>query len=244
MIIAEYGCPGVFPSSGFRNAYLLSRASNLRFHVSSLPSGFKFPVSIFARSSSLKFHVSGFPRISDPHRALEMHRRVAQSKFVKSLNREIGATLPEPAKPVELSDALKKLTAFAQSRDMTIEYSQAIGPKKGTSYRGRIRLLANMEPAEKFPVLLREVVSQVLYSTPRPTFVTRAIHQQETQAAAFVVCEALALECKTEFSGCQLYYGDSRLLAESLQLVHKTAALVIHAIRPEGSAKFAQEVQQ
>src|SRR5205807_2437120 len=155
-----------------------------------------------------------------------------------------GEPLAESAKPVVLSDALGKLTALAQLRGMTVEYSQAIGPNKGTSYRGRIRLLANMEPAEEFPVLLREVVSQILYSTPRPTFVTRAIHQQETQAAAFVVCEALALECKTEFSGCQLYYGDSRLLAESLQLVHKTAALVIHAIRPEGSAKFSQEVHQ
>jgi hypothetical protein len=156
-----------------------------------------------------------------------------------------GEPLPESAKPVGLSDALEELTALAQLRGMTIEYSQAIGPKKGTSYRGRISLLADMEPAEEFPVLLQEVVSQILYSTPRPTFVTRAIHQQETQAAAFVVCEALALECKTEFSGCQLYYGDSRLLAESLQLVHRTAALILRAILTENAmpSKSAQEVQ-
>jgi hypothetical protein len=102
-----------------------------------------------------------------------------------------------------------------------------------------------MEPAETFPVLLRELASQMLYATQRRTFVTRALHQQETKAAAFVVCEALELKSKTAFSDCQLYYGDSRLLAESLQVVHRTAAQILGAISPEDGApaKFAQEVQ-
>ena len=102
-----------------------------------------------------------------------------------------------------------------------------------------------MKPAEAFPVLLREVANQMLYATQRRTFVTRALHQQETKAAAFVVCEALGLKSKTAFSDCQLYYGDSRLLTESLQVVHRTAAQILGAISPEDGApaKSDQEVQ-
>ena len=58
-------------------------------------------------------------------------------------------------------------------------------------------------------------------------------HQQETKAAAFVVCEALGLKAKTAFADCQLYHGDARLLTESLEVVHHTAAQVLGAISPE-----------
>jgi hypothetical protein len=144
--------------------------------------------------------------------------------------------LPESRQPVDVAEKLDKLTAFAQAQGMTIEYVEWIGEKKGNSYRGTIRLLPNMPPAEGFPVLLREVASQLLYIIKRRTFPVRALHQQETKAAAFVVSEALGLDSKTEFSDCQLYYGDSRLLAESLAVVHRTAAAILGAISPEIAA--------
>jgi hypothetical protein len=153
--------------------------------------------------------------------------------------------LPESRQPVDVAEKLEKLTAFAQIQGMTIEYAKWIAPNKGTSYRGTIRLLPDMEPAEAFPVLLREAANQMLYAIQRRTFVTHALHQQETKAAAFVVCEALGLKSKTAFSDCQLYYGDSRLLAESLQVVHRTAAQILGAISHEDGAlpKSAQGVQ-
>lgn len=156
-----------------------------------------------------------------------------------------GEELPETRKPLDVTEMLEKLTAFAQSQKMSIEQASWIAPNKATSYRGVIRLLPNMEPAEAFPVLLREVANQILYAIQRRTFVTRALHQQEAKAAAFVVCEALGLQDKTAFSDCQLYYGDSRLLAESLQVVHRTAAAILGAISPEGAApsKSLQGVQ-
>jgi hypothetical protein len=147
-----------------------------------------------------------------------------------------GEALPDSRQPVDVAENLEKLTAFAQAHGMTVEFVEWIGEKKGNSYRGTIRLLPNMPPAERFPVLLREVASQLLYTIKRRTFVTRALHQQETKAAAFVVCEALRLDSKTAFSDCQLYYGDSRLLAESLAVVHRTAAVILAAISPEIAA--------
>jgi hypothetical protein len=155
-----------------------------------------------------------------------------------------GEALPDSRQPMDVAEKLEKLTSFAQAQGMTIAYADWIGPDKGNSYRGKIRLLPNMEPAEAFPVLLREVASQLLYTIKRRTFVTRALHQQETKAAAFVVCEALGIEAKAGFSDCQLYYGDSRLLAESLEVVHRAAAVILGAISPESAApsKSAQGV--
>src|SRR5579864_2592849 len=147
-----------------------------------------------------------------------------------------GGTQPESRQPVDVAEKLEKLTAFAQAHGMTIEFVEWIGEKKGNSYRGTIRLLPNMPHAEGFPVLLREVASQLLYTIKRRTFVTRALHQQETKGAAFVVCEALGLDSKAAFSDCQLYYGDSRLLSESLAVVHRTAAVILGAISPEIAA--------
>jgi hypothetical protein len=147
-----------------------------------------------------------------------------------------GRALPDSRQPLDLAEKLEKLTSFVQAQGITIEYADWIGPEKGSSYRGKIRLLPNMEPIEAFPVLLRELASQLLYTIKRRTFVTRALHQQETKTAAFVVCEALGLEVKAGFSDCQLYYGDSRLLAESLEVVHRTAAVILGAISPESAA--------
>jgi len=78
----------------------------------------------------------------------------------------------------------------------------------------------------------------MLYAMQRRTFVTRLIHQQETKAAAFVVCESLGVEARPHFADCQLYYGDARLLTESLEVVHRTAAQILGAISPEDGAPF------
>jgi len=164
--------------------------------------------------------------------------------YVFDISQTGGEPLPDSRQSVELPEKLEKLASFAQAQGMTIEYADWIGPDKGNSYRGKIRLLLNMPPAEGFPVLLREVASQLLYTIKRRTFVTRALHQQETKAAAFVVCHALGLEAKAGFSDCQLYYGDPRLLGESLEVVHRAAAVMLGAISPESAApsKSAQGV--
>ena len=156
--------------------------------------------------------------------------------YVFDVSQTGGEPLPDSRQPVDVADKLEKLSAFAHAQGMTVEYADWIRPNKGSSYRRKIRLLPDMPPAEGLPVLVREVASQLLYTIRRRTFVARALHQQEATAAAFVVCEALGLESKTAFSDCQLYYGDSRLLAESLAVVHRTAAAILGAISPEIAA--------
>jgi hypothetical protein len=165
--------------------------------------------------------------------------------YVFDIEQTGGEELADSRQPVDVAGKLEKLLALAASLQFKVEYSAGIAPVKATSYRGVIRLVPDMEPAEAFPTLLREVVSQMLYTIKRRTFVARAIHQQETKASAFVVCESLGLEVKTAFADCQLYHGDARLLAESLEVVHHTAAQILGAISPEDGMpwKAAQGVQ-
>src|ERR1700694_3639466 len=77
--------------------------------------------------------------------------------YVFDIEQTGGEKLPESRKPLPVAEKLEKLCAFAQDQKMTIEYAAWIAPNKGTSYRGKIRLLPDMKPAEAFPVLLREV---------------------------------------------------------------------------------------
>ncbi len=181
----------------------------------------------------------------EPPKQPEQEERVLlgwRGVFVFDISQTGGESQPESRQLLDVDTALEKLTAFAQAHGMTIEYADWISPKKATSYRGVIRLLPSMNAAETLPALLHEVAGQILYGVQRRTFVTRALHQQETKAVAFVVCEALRLD-KSSFSDCQLYYGDSRLLAESLEVVHRAAAQILGAFSPEGLSEFAQEVQ-
>jgi hypothetical protein len=70
---------------------------------------------------------------------------------------------------------------------------------------------------------------QMLYETQRRSFVTRDVLLREAKAVAFVVAHALGLE----FSDTpQLYQGNTNLLAESLEVVKRTAAVILGAISP------------
>lgn len=144
-----------------------------------------------------------------------------------------GEQQPPSQEAVNIPDALARLTAFIESQGMTLEHADWIAPARATSYRGTIRILSNLEPEEAFPAVVREVASQLLYITQRRTVVTRSLHQEEANAAASVVCDALKIEVKTAFCDYPLYYGDERLLSESLQAIHRTAAQILRAIRPE-----------
>jgi hypothetical protein len=86
-----------------------------------------------------------------------------------------------------LAKTLAGLTQFAATQRIQIEYSDKIAPAKGTSYRGVIRLLPDMEASETVSVLVRELAVRMLYETQRRSFVTRDVLLREATAVAFVV---------------------------------------------------------
>ena len=133
---------------------------------------------------------------------------------------------------LELPEVLSKLTEFAASQEFQIEYSDKIEPARGTSYRGLIRLMPDMEAEETVSVLLRELALQMLYNTERRSFVTRDVLLREAKAVAFVVCNALALDTEPA-ENIQLYRSNLHLLAESLEVVQRTSAVILGALSPK-----------
>jgi hypothetical protein len=133
---------------------------------------------------------------------------------------------------LEPSEVLAKLTEFAGSQGFQIEYSDKIAPAQGTSYRGLIRLMPDMEAEETFSVLIRELALQMLYETQRRSFVTRDVLLREAKAVAFVVCNALELDTESA-ENIQLYRSNLNLLAESLEVVQRTSAAILRALSPE-----------
>jgi antirestriction protein ArdC len=135
---------------------------------------------------------------------------------------------------LDLSEVLTKLTEFAGNQGFQIEYSDKIAPARGTSYRGLIRLMPEMEAEENVSVLIREMALQMLYETQRRSFVTRDVLLREAKAAAFVVCNALGLDTEPA-ENIQLYRSNLNLLAESLEVVQRTSAVILRALSPEGA---------
>jgi N-terminal domain of anti-restriction factor ArdC len=145
-----------------------------------------------------------------------------------------GEELSEPSlfDNLDLAATLAKLMEFATSQGIKIEYSDNIAPAKGTSYRGVIRLLPDMEAGETISVFVRELAVQMLYETQRRSFVTRDVLLREAKAVAFVVGEALAFDTEPA-ENIQLYRGNQNLLAESLEVVQRTASVILGAICPQ-----------
>ena len=133
---------------------------------------------------------------------------------------------------LELSEVLTKLTEFAGSQGFQIEYSDKIAPARGTSYYGEIRLMPDMEAKETASVLIRELALQMLYEAQRRSFVIRDVLLREAKAVAFVVLNALGLETEPA-DDIQLYRSNLNLLAESLEVVQRTSAVILGALSPE-----------
>lgn len=142
---------------------------------------------------------------------------------------------------LDISAVLAKLTEFANGQGFQIEYSDKIAPARGTSYRGLIRLLADMEAKETVSLLIRELALQMLYGTQRRSFVARNVLLREAKAIAFVVLTALGLDTEAA-EGIELYRGNTFLLAESLDIVKRTSDIILGALSPE-DAQNVQAVQ-
>ncbi len=119
---------------------------------------------------------------------------------------------------------------FAASQEIDIQHSETIGPAKSTSFRGIIRLMPDMQAEETILALVRELAIQTLYETQRRSFVTREVIRREAQAVVFVVGYALGLMTKPE--SIELYQGNLSLFSESLEVVKRTASIILVAISP------------
>lgn len=138
-------------------------------------------------------------------------------------------------------DYLERLTRFAASRNIALEYDERIAPAHGMSSGGRITLLPDLSPAEAVATLAHEIGHEMLHRSERRSQTTHTIRETEAEAVAFIVCSRIGLDTNTASADyVQLHGGDKATLAESLAAIHETASVILQAIEPEDAAAKSQ----
>ena len=139
----------------------------------------------------------------------------------------------------------ERLIEYVESQNIKLRYSEKIAPAKGLSSGGRITLLTGMQPAEEFSTLVHEMAHEMLHRSERRTLTTKQVRETEAEAVAFVVCQSIGLQTGTASADyIQLWNGDAKLLAESLEVVQRTAAVILGAISPRPATAEESETAE
>ena len=144
-----------------------------------------------------------------------------------------GAALPEFTGKTtgEVGEFRERLIDFTTREGITLEFKEFIAPALGLSYGGRIVLLPGQSPAEEFSTLVHELAHEMLHKAERRTATTKTVRETEAEAVAFVVSQTIGLDAgRASADYIHLYHGNAALLAESLEVIQKTSALILSAI--------------
>jgi hypothetical protein len=157
-----------------------------------------------------------------------------RTAYVFDLQQTDGAPLPDAPEPAgDPGMKTNALKAAIASSSIEIQYGDDLGGALGLSCGGRIQVLAGLEPASEFMVLVHEYAHELLHrSSDRPA--SRDIRELEAEAVAFVVGHAIGLAvADSSRDYIQLYSGDSTALAQSLERIRRTAGVVLTAVMDE-----------
>ena len=147
-----------------------------------------------------------------------------------------GADLPEFEHRItgEVGEHRDRLIDFLAQQKIALEFNEKIAPALGVSYGGKIALLPGQSKAEEFVTLVHETAHELLHKAERRTMTTQTVRETEAEAVAFIVGQAVGLEMgKASSDYIQMYAGNATLLAESLEVIQRTASTILRAIRPE-----------
>jgi len=147
-----------------------------------------------------------------------------------------GADLPEFEHGItgEVGEHRDRLIDFLAQQNIALEFNEKIAPALGVSYGGKIALLPGQSKAEEFVSLVHETAHELLHKAERRTMTTQTVRETEAEAVAFIVGQAVGLEIGSASSDyIQMYAGNATLLAESLEVIQRTASTILRAIRPE-----------
>jgi len=157
-----------------------------------------------------------------------------RNAYVFDVSQTDGVDLPEMREiSGDPGENLDRLAAFIRSRGIQLAYNENIAPALGMSYGGRIALLPGQSNAEEFSTLIHETAHELLHKAERRTATTKTVRETEAEAVAFVVGKAVGLVTGTASADyIQLYHGNASLLAESLEVIQQTAAVILAALEP------------
>ena len=148
-----------------------------------------------------------------------------------------GADLPEFEHNIsgQVGEQHDRLIDFLpRSRTSRLSLTRESPPPLAWSYGGKIALLPGQTRAEEFVTLVHETAHELLHKAERRTFTTTTVRETtEAEAVAFIVGPGnrpprwAMLRAITS----QMYNGNATLLAESLEVIQRTSAVILAAIR-------------
>jgi hypothetical protein len=158
-----------------------------------------------------------------------------------------GEDLPEFEHNIsgEVGEQRDRLIDFLAQQNIALEFNDGIAPALGVSYGGKIALLPGQSKAEEFVTLVHETAHEFLHRAERRTFTTATVRETEAEAVAFIVGQAIGLEMGNASSDyIQMYNGNATLLAESLEVIQRTSAVILAAIRADENTEPETEREQ
>jgi hypothetical protein len=163
--------------------------------------------------------------------------------YVFDIGQTEGADLPEFEHNItgEVGEHRDRMITFLAQQNIKLEFNEKIAPALGVSYGGKIALLPGQSKAEEFTTLVHETAHELLHKAERRTMTTATVRETEAEAVAFIVGQAVGLEMGTASSDyIQMYAGNAALLAESLEVIQRTSAVILAAVRTEDTAEVEQ----
>lgn len=126
---------------------------------------------------------------------------------------------------------VERMRKYIADNNIKLEYSTSLGQTEGLSCGGLILINSTLPPAQEFSVLVHETAHERMHRDSDNPVKERRIKELEAEAVAFVVCNAIKLECGTSSSDyIQLYSGDKTALLASLERIQSTASEILDAI--------------
>ncbi len=155
-----------------------------------------------------------------------------RTAYVFDVSQTEGAELSERVSG-SVGENRDRLIEFIAAQGIELEFKESIAPALGMSCGGRIAVLPGQAAAEEFSTLDNELAHEMLRKAERRTATTKTVRETEAEAIAFVVGTSIGLETGyVSADYIQLYHGNAALLAESLEGIQRTSALILAAIEP------------
>jgi hypothetical protein len=169
-----------------------------------------------------------------------------RTAYVWDVEQTSGTELPQLNERVkgEVGEYRERLIEFIIAQGIQLEFKESIAPALGMSYGGRIAILPGQSAAEEFGTLVHETAHEFLHKSERRTATTKTVRETEAEAVAFVVSQTIGLDAgKSSADYIHLYNGNAALLAESLEVIQRTSALILSAIETPAAAAEQTETE-
>lgn len=134
---------------------------------------------------------------------------------------------------------LLDLETLIRASGIVLQYEELPYGTKGESRKGEIAVDVKLPDAERFSVLIHELAHEWLHDADARRKLTKTVRETEAEAVAYVVCQAVGLDCSTRSSDyIQMYQGTAETLATSLDRIQKTAMRIIESLNdPRSTAE-------